>query len=100
HCGFAETNFALIGDVAAANVDTRTVESLLFVAERGSTISTIRRKYDAIIKGDCDGSDVGTRTILLTSFTGGPSFVHNRASETLSAILHLLIWIFNVTKYK
>ncbi|GJS62740.1 hypothetical protein Tco_0657524 [Tanacetum coccineum] len=29
-------------------------------------------KYDAIIKGDSDGSDVRTRTILLTSFTGGP----------------------------
>ncbi|GJU38341.1 DNA helicase [Tanacetum coccineum] len=31
--------------------------------------------YDAIMRGDRDGNDLGTRTVLTASFTGGPRYV-------------------------
>nr|GEY52830.1 DNA helicase [Tanacetum cinerariifolium] len=32
--------------------------------------------YDAILRGDRNGSDLGTRTILSASFTGGPRYMY------------------------
>nr|GEY44356.1 DNA helicase [Tanacetum cinerariifolium] len=45
------------------------------------TQNEIRNKYfsgiyDAIIRGDRDGSDLGTRTVLSVSFTGGPRYMY------------------------
>nr|GEX04809.1 DNA helicase [Tanacetum cinerariifolium] len=40
--------------------------------------------YDAILRGDRNGSDLGTRTILSASFTGGPRYITMaEPSETL-----------------
>lgn len=39
--------------------------------------------YDAISRGDVDGSDVGTRTIL-PAFTGGPRYMYNHYLDALA----------------
>ncbi|GJY13681.1 DNA helicase [Tanacetum coccineum] len=40
--------------------------------------------YDAIARGDHDGSDVGTRTILPASFTGGPRYMYSHYMDALA----------------
>lgn len=40
--------------------------------------------YDAISRGDVDGSDVGTRTILPASFTGGPRYMYSHYLDALA----------------
>ena len=40
--------------------------------------------YDAISRGDRDGSDVGSRTILPSSFTGGPRYMYSHYLDALA----------------
>ena len=40
--------------------------------------------YDAISRGDADGSDVGSRTILPASFTGGPRYMYSHYLDALA----------------
>ncbi|GKC71886.1 DNA helicase [Tanacetum coccineum] len=40
--------------------------------------------YNAIMRGDRDGSDVGSRTILTTSFTEGPRYMYSHYLDTLA----------------
>nr|GEV79544.1 nucleic acid-binding, OB-fold protein [Tanacetum cinerariifolium] len=40
--------------------------------------------YDAIIRGDRDGKDLGTRTILSISFTGGPRYMYVHYLDALA----------------
>ncbi|GJV71206.1 DNA helicase [Tanacetum coccineum] len=40
--------------------------------------------YDAIIRGDHDGNDLGTRTILSISFTGGPRYMYAHYLDALA----------------
>ena len=40
--------------------------------------------YDAISRGDTDGSDVGSRTILPASFTGGPRYMYSHYLDALA----------------
>nr|GEX66059.1 DNA helicase [Tanacetum cinerariifolium] len=40
--------------------------------------------YDAIIRGDRDGKDLGTRTILSISFTGGPRYMYAHYLDALA----------------
>nr|GEW26407.1 DNA helicase [Tanacetum cinerariifolium] len=39
--------------------------------------------YDAIIRGDRDGNDLGTRTMLTASFTGGPRYMYAHYLDAL-----------------
>ena len=50
---------------------------------------TLRNEYfqglhDALLKGDFDGHDVGKRTILPASFTGGPRYMHKHYQDALA----------------
>jgi len=50
---------------------------------------TLRNEYfqglhDALLKGDFDGHDVGKRTILPTSFTGGPKYMYKHYQDALA----------------
>ncbi|GJS00878.1 DNA helicase [Tanacetum coccineum] len=40
--------------------------------------------YDAIMRGDRDANDLGTRTILTTSFTGGPRYMYAHYLDALA----------------
>lgn len=40
--------------------------------------------YDSINRGDIDGSDVGSRIILLSSFTGGPRYMYSHYLDALA----------------
>lgn len=40
--------------------------------------------YDAISRGDVDGSDAGSRTILPASFTGGPRYMYSHYLDALA----------------
>ncbi|GKB00349.1 DNA helicase, partial [Tanacetum coccineum] len=40
--------------------------------------------YDAIMRGDYDGNDLGTRTILTASFTGGPRYMYSHYLDALA----------------
>ena len=40
--------------------------------------------YDAVTRGDIDGSDVGSRIILPSSFTGGPRYMYNHYLDALA----------------
>ncbi|GJV97842.1 DNA helicase [Tanacetum coccineum] len=40
--------------------------------------------YDAIMHGDRDGSDLGTRLVLTTSFTGGPRYMYSHYLDALA----------------
>nr|GFB52700.1 DNA helicase [Tanacetum cinerariifolium] len=40
--------------------------------------------YDAIISGDRDGSDLGTRTVLSVSLTGGPRYMYAHYLDALA----------------
>ncbi|GJV53078.1 DNA helicase [Tanacetum coccineum] len=40
--------------------------------------------YDAIMRGDCDGTDLGTRTVLTASFTGGPRYMYAHYLDALA----------------
>ncbi|GKE77690.1 DNA helicase, partial [Tanacetum coccineum] len=40
--------------------------------------------YDAIIRGDRDGSDLGTRLVLSSSFTGGPRYMYSHYLDALA----------------
>ena len=40
--------------------------------------------YDAISRGDRDGSDVGSRTILPSSFVGGPRYMYSHYLDALA----------------
>ncbi|GJW01166.1 DNA helicase [Tanacetum coccineum] len=40
--------------------------------------------YDAIIRGDYDGNDLRTRTILTSSFTSGPRYMYNHYLDALA----------------
>ena len=40
--------------------------------------------YDALSRGDRDGSDVGSRTILPSSFTGGPRYMYSHYLDALA----------------
>ena len=40
--------------------------------------------YDAISRGDSDGSDVGSRIILPSSFTGGPRYMYSHYLDALA----------------
>lgn len=40
--------------------------------------------YDAISRGDSDGSEVGTRIILPSSFTGGPRYMYSHYLDALA----------------
>lgn len=40
--------------------------------------------YDAIMRGDRDGHDVGSRIILPASFTGGPRFMYSHYLDALA----------------
>ena len=40
--------------------------------------------HDAILRGDQDGSDVGSRTILPSSFTGGPRYMYSHYLDALA----------------
>ncbi|GKD98883.1 DNA helicase, partial [Tanacetum coccineum] len=40
--------------------------------------------YDAIVRGDRDGSDLGLRTVLTTSFTGGPRYMYAHYLDALA----------------
>nr|GFB56280.1 DNA helicase [Tanacetum cinerariifolium] len=40
--------------------------------------------YDAIMRGDRDGSDLGTRLVLTASFTGGPRYMYSHYLDALS----------------
>lgn len=50
---------------------------------------TLRNEYfqglhDALLKGDSDGHDVGKRTILPASFTGGPRYMYKHYQDALA----------------
>nr|GEX02504.1 DNA helicase [Tanacetum cinerariifolium] len=40
--------------------------------------------YDAIVRGDRDGSDLGLRTVLTASFTGGPRYMYAQYLDALA----------------
>ncbi|PWA98889.1 DNA helicase [Artemisia annua] len=40
--------------------------------------------YDAITRGDTDGSDIGSRIILPSSFTGGPRYMYSHYLDALA----------------
>ncbi|GKB78485.1 DNA helicase [Tanacetum coccineum] len=40
--------------------------------------------YDSIMRGDRDGSEVGMRTVLTASFTGGPRYMYAHYLDALS----------------
>ncbi|GJY66481.1 DNA helicase, partial [Tanacetum coccineum] len=40
--------------------------------------------YDAIVRGDRDGSDLGLRTVLTASFTGGPRYMYAHYLDALA----------------
>ncbi|GKB08055.1 DNA helicase [Tanacetum coccineum] len=40
--------------------------------------------YDAILRGDRDGSDLGLRTVLTASFTGGPRYMYAHYLDALA----------------
>ncbi|GJX76206.1 DNA helicase [Tanacetum coccineum] len=40
--------------------------------------------YDAITRGDRDGSDLGTRLVLTASFTGGPRYMYSHYLDALA----------------
>ncbi|GJR91995.1 DNA helicase [Tanacetum coccineum] len=40
--------------------------------------------YDAIMRGDRDGSDLGTRLVLSGSFTGGPRYMYSHYLDALA----------------
>ncbi|GJS70163.1 DNA helicase [Tanacetum coccineum] len=40
--------------------------------------------YDAIFRGDRDGSDLGLRTVLTASFTGGPRYIYAHYLDALA----------------
>lgn len=40
--------------------------------------------YDAVSRGDCDGSDAGSRIILPSSFTGGPRYMYSHYLDALA----------------
>ncbi|GJX72167.1 DNA helicase [Tanacetum coccineum] len=40
--------------------------------------------YDAIMRGDRDGNDLGTRTVLTASFTGGPRYMYAHYLDALA----------------
>jgi hypothetical protein len=48
---------------------------------RGEYLSGL---YDAITRGDQDGSDVGSRIILPASFTGGPRYMYSHYLDALA----------------
>lgn len=48
---------------------------------RGEYLSGL---YDAIMRGDRDGSDVGSRIILPASFTGGPRYMYSHYLDALA----------------
>ena len=48
---------------------------------RGDYLSGL---YDAVSRGDCDGSEVGSRIILPSSFTGGPRYMYSHYLDALA----------------
>nr|GEV35232.1 DNA helicase [Tanacetum cinerariifolium] len=40
--------------------------------------------YDAIMRGDRDGNDLGTRIVLTASFTGGPRYMYSHYLDALA----------------
>jgi hypothetical protein len=48
---------------------------------RGEYLSGL---YDAVMRGDRDGSDVGSRIILPASFTGGPRYMYSHYLDALA----------------
>ena len=48
---------------------------------RGDYLSGL---YDAVSRGDCDGSDAGSRIILPSSFTGGPRYMYSHYLDALA----------------
>lgn len=48
---------------------------------RGDYLSGL---YDAVLRGDHDGSDVGSHIILPTSFTGGPRYMYSHYLDALA----------------
>ena len=48
---------------------------------RGEYLSGL---YDAVSRGDHNGSDVGTRIILPSSFTGGPRYMYSHYLDALA----------------
>lgn len=48
---------------------------------RGDFLSGL---YDAVSRGDRDGSDVGSRIILPSSFTGGPRYMYSHYLDALA----------------
>ena len=44
----------------------------------------MRGLYDAVSRGDRDGSEVGSRIILPSSFTGGPRYMYSHYLDALA----------------
>nr|GEU97923.1 DNA helicase [Tanacetum cinerariifolium] len=65
----------------AYQIHDRVIHYNLLPRGSGNFFSSI---YDAILRGDRDGSDLGTRTILSVSFTGGPHYMYAHYLDALA----------------